>query len=398
MLNNYKKIYLSILASSLLYGKDLIFIWIILEKTDSILLAGIALTIFYIPSFLSVIIGPIVDSFKNKKNILIISNTMHFIIILLIIIILLKSGFIIYIIFLFLLFLYSFVTNFSNLSFMSLQKHIVNSTDSKKYFKNLHSVYMLSSIFGLLITGLLLTLNYNFALIFMASILIISTVISSLIDIKNINFESKKLDFHGLRSIRYAFNYLKNNSVLLDLQVLSIINGLGVAMIVPAVAYISYNILNISAFLLTTFFIAGLIGSFIGTLISSKIHTNVKGRIYKYYLIIAFIFPFAYYNIYLFYNYLYIIYIIFFITGLMESIISLFHSILNFKYIDKNISASVYGLKQTLNGITQPFSGVTIGFIITFYLLKSAFLFIFIIFFTDFIILLFLKSIKNAEI
>ncbi len=70
----------------------------------------------------------------------------------------------------------------------------------------------------------------------------------------------------------------------------------------------------------------------------------------------------------------------------VRSCTSLFHSILNFKYIDKNISASVYGLKQTLNGITQPFSGVIIGFIITFYLLKSAFLFIFIIFFMDFII------------
>jgi len=369
-----------------------------LAKTNSILLAGIALTLLYIPGFLSFIIGPIVDSIKNKKNILIISDAMHIVIILFIIIDLLKSGFITYIVFLFLLFLYGFTSNFSNVSFMSLQKHIVNSNESKKYFKNLHSVYIISSIFGLLITGILLTLNYNFALIFIAFILIISTVVASSIDVKNIIFETRKLSFKILRNTIEAFNYLKNNVVLLDLQLLSIINGFGIAMIVPAIAYISHNILGISAFLMTTFFIAGLIGSFTGTLISSKIHTNIKGRIYKYYLIIALIFPFVYYSIYIFYNYLYIIYIIFFITGLMESIISLFHSLLNFKYIDKKMSASVYGLKQTLNNISQPFSGVLIGFIITFLFLRSAFLFIFIIFFMDFIMLLFLKGIRNVKI
>jgi len=397
-LDNYKKIYLSISISSLLYAKNLIFIWIMLAKTNSILLAGIALTLLYIPGFLSFIIGPIVDSIKNKKNILIISDAMHIVIILFIIIDLLKSGFITYIVFLFLLFLYGFTSNFSNVSFMSLQKHIVNSNESKKYFKNLHSVYIISSIFGLLITGILLTLNYNFALIFIAFILIISTVVASSIDVKNIIFETRKLSFKILRNTIEAFNYLKNNVVLLDLQLLSIINGFGIAMIVPAIAYISHNILGISAFLMTTFFIAGLIGSFTGTLISSKIHTNIKGRIYKYYLIIALIFPFVYYSIYIFYNYLYIIYIIFFITGLMESIISLFHSLLNFKYIDKKMSASVYGLKQTLNNISQPFSGVLIGFIITFLFLRSAFLFIFIIFFMDFIMLLFLKGIRNVKI
>jgi hypothetical protein len=398
MLDNYKKIYLSISISSLLYAKNLIFIWIVLTKTNSILLAGVALTLLYIPGFLSFIIGPIVDSITNKKNILIISDAMHIVIVLFIIIDLLKSGFITYIIFFLLLFLYGFTSNFSNVSFMSLQKHIVNSNDSKKYFKNLHSVYIISSIFGLLLTGILLTLNYNFALIFMAFILIISTVLASLIDVKNIIFETRKFSFKILRNTIEAFNYLKNNMVLSDLQLLSIINGFGIAMIVPAIAYISHNILGISAFLMTTFFIAGLIGSFTGTLISSKIHTNIKGRIYKYYLIIAFIFPFVYYSVYIFYNYLYIIYIIFFITGLMESIISLFHSLLNFKYIDKKMSASVYGLKQTLNNITQPFSGVLIGFIITFYFLRSAFLFIFIIFFIDFIILLFLKGIRNVKI
>ncbi len=397
-MDNYKKIYLSISISSLLYAKNLIFIWIMLAKTNSILLAGIALTLLYIPGFLSFIIGPIVDSIKNKKNILIISDAMHIVIILFIIIDLLKSGFITYIVFLFLLFLYGFTSNFSNVSFMSLQKHIVNSNESKKYFKNLHSVYIISSIFGLLITGILLTLNYNFALIFIAFILIISTVVASSIDVKNIIFETRKLSFKILRNTIEAFNYLKNNVVLLDLQLLSIINGFGIAMIVPAIAYISHNILGISAFLMTTFFIAGLIGSFTGTLISSKIHTNIKGRIYKYYLIIALIFPFVYYSIYIFYNYLYIIYIIFFITGLMESIISLFHSLLNFKYIDKKMSASVYGLKQTLNNISQPFSGVLIGFIITFLFLRSAFLFIFIIFFMDFIMLLFLKGIRNVKI
>ncbi len=67
MFDNYKKIYTGIFLNSLLYGAALIFIDIILIKTNSILFGSIALSIFYVPAIFSFVVGPLTDSIKNKK-------------------------------------------------------------------------------------------------------------------------------------------------------------------------------------------------------------------------------------------------------------------------------------------------------------------------------------------
>ncbi len=395
MFDNYKKIYTGIFLNSLLYGTGLIFIDIILIKTNSILFGSIALSIFYVPAIFSFVVGPLTDSIKNKKLLFALSDIFKIVVLFFIIIDLLNFSFYNYIIFLLLLFTLGLLSTFSSLSFMAIQKHIINDEQSKKYFKNLHSIIFISSIIGLLFLGVLLTYSYIYSLLFMLIVYVLSAYALLTVDVNGVKFETKKFSLNKLKSIKDGIIYLKNNNIIKIFTILAIFNGAAMAMVMPLIVFISKDIIKVNAIILTSFYVFSLTGSFIGTFFASKIKTESKKIIYEYYTSISFLFIFIYYIIYISHYSIYSIYFVLFIAGFMESILSLFHSIINFKYIDKNMTGSVYGLKNTLNSSVYPLSNLAIGFILSFYILKYAFVFISIIFSINFFILLFLKIYNN---
>ncbi len=397
MLNNYEKIYIAIFLNSLLYGAALIFVDLILIRTGSILLGSITLSVFYIPAIFSFIIGPLTDSIKNKKLLLTFSEMFKVVILFFMLLDLLNFSFNNYIIFLLLLFILRLLSTFSNLSFMAIQQHIVKNESSKKYFKNLHSVIFISSIIGLLSLGMLLAYNYIYSILFMLIIYGLVTSVFLSLDVSGIKFETKKFSLTKLKSLRDSILYLKNNNTIELFTILAIVNGAAMVMTMPLIVFISHDIIKVSAIILTSFYVSSLLGSLIGTFLTSKIKTESRKIIHKYYIFISFSFIFVYYIIYLSHYYLYSIYIVLFASGFMESILSLFHSLINLKYIDKNISGSIYGLKNTLNSIVIPIFALIIGYILSSYILKYSFIFISVIFSINFFILLFFKNLPKVH-
>ena len=300
-----------------------------------------------------------------------------------------------FIVLLILFLIFGFFNTFTNNIFRSIEKYTVDENKLNKYFKIIHILYFAGSISGLLISGILLSVNYNFAIIFIIIALFVQILLIKLIDTKNIDFNKNKQYKSKTNDLINSILYIKNHKLLLDIIIIGVISDFIASMLEPVLTYITHDILKINAFFLTLFAVFIVLGSITGTLFAGKI----KGKVYKYYLIIMFLLPVFYYFIYIVSDNLYFIFIVLFILGLLSSFLALFHSILYFKNIDRENSGKIYGFNSSLNGIVQPFSGVIIGFIISFYLLKIGIDFMVILLFINFFILLFiLKDMKNASI
>ncbi len=374
---------------------DIIFLWIIIIKTDSILFAGLGLTFLFLPTSLSFFTGYLTDNIKNKKTLLIFINFLRILTAIFIIFDLINFKFVHFIVLLILFLIFGFFNTFTNNIFRSIEKYTVDENKLNKYFKIIHILYFAGSISGLLISGILLSVNYNFAIIFIIIALFVQILLIKLIDTKNIDFNKNKQYKSKTNDLINSILYIKNHKLLLDIIIIGVISDFIASMLEPVLTYITHDILKINAFFLTLFAVFIVLGSITGTLFAGKI----KGKVYKYYLIIMFLLPVFYYFIYIVSDNLYFIFIVLFILGLLSSFLALFHSILYFKNIDRENSGKIYGFNSSLNGIVQPFSGVIIGFIISFYLLKIGIDFMVILLFINFFILLFiLKDMKNASI
>ncbi len=396
MLNNYKIMYFYSYISNLMASPlDIIFLWIIIIKTDSILFAGLGLTFLFLPTSLSFFTGYLTDNIKNKKTLLIFINFLRILTAIFIIFDLINFKFVHFIVLLILFLIFGFFNTFTNNIFRSIEKYTVDENKLNKYFKIIHILYFAGSISGLLISGILLSVNYNFAIIFIIIALFVQILLIKLIDTKNIDFNKNKQYKSKTNDLINSILYIKNHKLLLDIIIIGVISDFIASMLEPVLTYITHDILKINAFFLTLFAVFIVLGSITGTLFAGKI----KGKVYKYYLIIMFLLPVFYYFIYIVSDNLYFIFIVLFILGLLSSFLALFHSILYFKNIDRENSGKIYGFNSSLNGIVQPFSGVIIGFIISFYLLKIGIDFMVILLFINFFILLFiLKDMKNASI
>ncbi len=330
---------------------NLIIIWVILFETKNAFLAGLGDGMLSLPLFLSFFLGAIIDRTVRKKRIAIAVS-------------LLRAGFISLILYGFMIhsevlvllsiystsFILGLTSDVLNSIRATWQKEILKSDQYQSGTSLLSIVTYLAEGIGYLLSGIILSLGFTVSFLIIALVFLVS-----IIPLIPISLSYKPEFRSATESIKDGIRYLRKETALVELMVISLIINLVFGML--GIVFISMVQIKLH---LPSYYASYVFTGFIsGIVIGSGIGGRVKGKLG---LISLFIFLTSGILIALvsIITNIYIILVLSIIIGITIGVANVIYNAATLKLVSQEFMARVYGAFNTF-GVGATFASGMIG-------------------------------------